>query len=168
MHPQTTWLNFSWKRWLAQLQFHRTSLPIFATRDFQSIHFWNQHWKFFSNLRSSWNHMKNSIFLIKGDCSNYSINCVRCKYRITACGSIADTLFHAPIAMLHHRGMIPNFEVLDKSGLKSMPLLFTGLDSFTRSITLMKNLWVTKLMMNFLLNVSTVSYLLTATAMCSN
>ncbi len=29
--------------------------------------------------------------------------------------------------------MITNFEVLDKSGLKAMPLLFTGLDSFTRS-----------------------------------
>jgi hypothetical protein len=68
-----------------------------------------------------------------GDCSKYSIICVRCKKRITACGSIAETLFHAPIAMLHHLGMIPNFEVLDESGLKTMPLLFTGLDSFTRS-----------------------------------
>jgi hypothetical protein len=58
---------------------------------------------------------------------------VRCKKRINACGSIAETLFHAPIAMLHHLGMIPNFEVLDESGLKAMPLLFTGLDSFTRS-----------------------------------
>ncbi len=35
--------------------------------------------------------------------------------------------------MLLHLGMIPNFEVLDESGLKAMPLLFTGLDSFTRS-----------------------------------
>jgi len=68
-----------------------------------------------------------------GDCSKYSINCVRCKKRITACGSIAETLFHAPIAMLHHLGMIANFEVIDESGLKAMPLLFTGLDSFTRS-----------------------------------
>jgi hypothetical protein len=33
--------------------------------------------------------------------------------------------------MLHHLGMIANFEVLDESGLKAMPLLFTGLDSFT-------------------------------------
>ena len=68
-----------------------------------------------------------------GDCSKYSIKCVRCKKRITACGSIAETLFHAPIAMLHHLGMIANFEVLDESGLKAMPLLFTGLDSFTRT-----------------------------------
>ncbi len=29
--------------------------------------------------------------------------------------------------------MIANFEVIDESGLKAMPLLFTGLDSFTRS-----------------------------------
>ncbi len=33
--------------------------------------------------------------------------------------------------MLHHLGMIANFEVLDESGLKAMPLLLTGLDSFT-------------------------------------
>jgi hypothetical protein len=68
-----------------------------------------------------------------GDCSKYSIDCVRCKKRITACGSIAETLFHTLIAMLHHLGMIANFEVLDESGLKAMPLLFTGLDSFTRT-----------------------------------
>jgi hypothetical protein len=68
-----------------------------------------------------------------GDCSKYSINCVRCKKRITACGSIAETLFHAPFAMLHHLGMIANFEVIDDSELKAMPLLFTGCDSFLRS-----------------------------------
>jgi hypothetical protein len=68
-----------------------------------------------------------------GDCSKYSINCVRCKKRITACGFITETLFHAPIAMLHHLEMIANFEVIDESGLKAMPLIFTGLDSFTRS-----------------------------------
>jgi hypothetical protein len=49
------------------------------------------------------------FFLIMGDCSKYSINCVRCKKRITACGSIAETLFHAPTAILLHLGMIPNF-----------------------------------------------------------
>ncbi len=58
---------------------------------------------------------------------------MRCKKRITACGSIAETLFLAPITMLHHLGMIANFEVLDESGLKAMPPLFTGLDSFTRT-----------------------------------
>jgi hypothetical protein len=35
--------------------------------------------------------------------------------------------------MLLHLGMIANFEVIDESGLKAMPILFTGLDSFTRS-----------------------------------
>ncbi len=63
------------------------------------------------------------FFPIMGDCSKYSIYCVRCKKRITACGSIAETLFHAPIAMLHHLRMIANFEILDESGLKAMPLL---------------------------------------------
>jgi hypothetical protein len=67
-----------------------------------------------------------------GDCSKYSINCVRCKKRITACGLIAKTLFHAPIAMLYHLGMMANFEVNDDSGLKTMPLLFTGCDSFLK------------------------------------
>ncbi len=102
------------------------------------------------------------VFLIMGDCSKYSINCVRCKKRITACGSIAETLFHAPIAMLHHLGMIANFEVTDESGLKAMPLLFTNLDSFTRSKKSYdyEESVGKKLMMNLLLNVSTVSYLL--------
>ncbi len=54
LQPQTTWSNFSRRRW--------TCLPIFASRDFQSIHFWNHHWKFYSNLRYSWNHIKNSFF----------------------------------------------------------------------------------------------------------
>jgi hypothetical protein len=35
--------------------------------------------------------------------------------------------------MLHHLGMIANFEVIDESGLKAMPLLFTGCNSFLRS-----------------------------------
>ena len=100
------------------------------------------------------------FYLVMGDCSKYSINCVRCKKRITACGSIAQTLFHAPIAMLHHLGMIANFEALDESGLKAMPLLFTGLDVLQDQRSLTKNLWATKLMKNLLLNVSTVSYLL--------
>jgi hypothetical protein len=73
------------------------------------------------------------FYLIMGDCSKYSINCVRCKKRITACGLIVETLFYAPIAMLHHLGMIANFEVIDESGLIAIPLLFTGCDSFSRS-----------------------------------
>jgi hypothetical protein len=73
------------------------------------------------------------FFLIMGDCSKYSINCVRSKKRILACGSIAETLLHAPIAMLLHLGMIANLEVIDESGFKAMPLLFTGFDSFSRS-----------------------------------
>ncbi len=64
LQPQTrtTWPNLSRRRQLAQLQFHWSCSPIFASRDFQSIHFWIKHLKFFSNLRSSWNHMKNSFF----------------------------------------------------------------------------------------------------------
>ncbi len=73
------------------------------------------------------------FYLVMGDCSKYSINCVTCKKRITACGSIVETLFHAPIAMLHLLGMIANFEVIDESGLIAMPLFFTGCDSFSRS-----------------------------------
>jgi hypothetical protein len=73
------------------------------------------------------------FYLIMRDCSKYSIRCVRCKKRITACSSIAEALFHAPIAMLHHLGMIANFEVIDDSGLKAMLLLLTGCNSFSRS-----------------------------------
>jgi hypothetical protein len=38
-----------------------------------------------------------------GDCSKYSINCFRWNKRITSCGSIAETLFHAPIAIVEWR-----------------------------------------------------------------
>jgi hypothetical protein len=76
---------------------------------------------------------KDFFYLNMGDCSKYSIRCVRCKKRITACSSIAEALFHAPIAMLHNLGMIANFEVINDSGLKTMPLLFTGCNSFSRS-----------------------------------
>jgi hypothetical protein len=100
------------------------------------------------------------FFLIMGDCSKYSINCVRCKKRITACGSIAETLFHAPTAMLLHLGMIPNFEVIDESGLKATQLLFTGLDSFTRSKKSHEESVCNKIDDDLLPNVSTVTYLL--------
>ncbi len=69
-----------------------------------------------------------------GDFSKYSTNCVRCKKRITACGwfNCRNT-----IPCTHCNVTSPwndcNFEVLDESGLKAMPLLFTGLDSFTRT-----------------------------------
>jgi hypothetical protein len=96
-----------------------------------------------------------------GDCSKYSINCVRCKKRITASsGSIAETLFHAPITMLHHLGMIANFEVIDESELKAMPLLFTGLDSFTRSKKSYEESQGNKIDEELAPKVSTVSYLL--------
>ena len=45
-------------------------------------------------------------FLFPGDQSIYSLKCICCQRSITATGSIGQTLYHAPIAMLHHWDMI--------------------------------------------------------------
>jgi hypothetical protein len=44
--------------------------------------------------------------LFPGDLSIYSLKCIRCRRNITSPGSIDETLYHAPIEMLHHWDMI--------------------------------------------------------------
>jgi hypothetical protein len=44
-----------------------TTIPLnlffnLCVKDFKSIHYWNQHLKFYSNFRYSWTHMKSSFF----------------------------------------------------------------------------------------------------------
>jgi hypothetical protein len=44
--------------------------------------------------------------LIPGDLSKYTLKCVRCHRNLTAPGTIGETLYHAPIAILRHWEMI--------------------------------------------------------------
>jgi hypothetical protein len=41
-----------------------------------------------------------------GDISTYTILCIRCGQPVTLAGSIGETQFHAPAAMLYHWNMI--------------------------------------------------------------
>jgi hypothetical protein len=46
------------------------------------------------------------FLLFAGDLSTCTLQCKRCGQRVTLHGSIGDTLFHAPAAMLYHWNMI--------------------------------------------------------------
>ncbi len=45
-----------------------------------------------------------------GDVSTYTLRCKRCGQRVTLAGSIGETLFHAPTAMLYHWNMIESHD----------------------------------------------------------
>jgi hypothetical protein len=71
--------------------------------------------------------------LFAGDLSTYTLRCKRCGQRVTHHGSIRDTLFHAPPAMLYHWNMIePNDEQIH-TGSMLMPLLFASYENYVRS-----------------------------------
>jgi hypothetical protein len=64
------------------------------------------------------------FYLFAGDFFTYTLRCKRCGQHVTLHGSIGDTLFHAPAAMLNHWNMIePNDEQMHRE-LMLMPLLF--------------------------------------------
>jgi hypothetical protein len=46
------------------------------------------------------------FLLFSGDNSLYTLRCMRCGQLVTVAGSIGETLFHAPTAMLYHWNMI--------------------------------------------------------------
>jgi hypothetical protein len=46
------------------------------------------------------------ISVCPGDLSTYTLWCIRCGQPVTFAGSIGETLFHAPAAMLYHWSMI--------------------------------------------------------------
>ena len=71
--------------------------------------------------------------LFAGDLSTYTLRCKRCGQRVTHNGSIGDTLFHAPPAMLYHWNMIePNDEQIHRLSML-MPLLFASYDNYVQS-----------------------------------
>jgi hypothetical protein len=68
----------------------------------------------------------------------YSLKCIRCRRSITAPGSIGETLYHAPIAMLHHWDMIVTKDATvdppDEFDIASIPLICTSLDSYYQAL----------------------------------
>ncbi len=70
------------------------------------------------------------ISVCPGDLSAYTLGCIRCGQPVTLAGSIGETLFHAPAAVLYHRSMIQSHD--DQNDRKSMlmPLLVTYYDNY--------------------------------------
>ncbi len=75
----------------------------------------------------------NNFHLFAGDLSTYTLWCKRCGQHVTLYGSIGETLFHAPTAMLYHWNMIePHDEQIHRE-LMLMPLLFASHENYVRS-----------------------------------
>jgi hypothetical protein len=73
------------------------------------------------------------ISICPGDLSTYTLWYIRCGQPVTLAGSIGETLFHAPAAMVYIWSMIQSHD--DQNDRKSilMPLLFTSYDNYLRS-----------------------------------
>ncbi len=68
--------------------------------------------------------------LFSGDLSTYTLQCKRCGQHVTLHGSIGETLFHAPAAMLYHWNMIePHGEQIHRESML-MPLLFASYENY--------------------------------------
>jgi hypothetical protein len=72
--------------------------------------------------------------LFTRDLSIYSLKCIRCRRSITAPGSIGETLYHAPIAMLPHRDMICTAVSPGEFDNASIPLVCTKLDFYHQAL----------------------------------
>jgi hypothetical protein len=68
--------------------------------------------------------------LFGGDLSTYTLWCKRCGQHVTLHGSIGDTIFYAPTAMLYHWNMIePHDEQIHRESML-MPLLFASYENY--------------------------------------
>jgi hypothetical protein len=71
--------------------------------------------------------------LFGGDLSTYLLQCKRCGQHVTPHGSIGETLFHVPTAMLYHWNVIePHDEKIHRESML-MPLLFASYENYVRS-----------------------------------
>jgi hypothetical protein len=71
--------------------------------------------------------------LFGGILSTYTLWCKRCGQRVTLAGSIGETLFHAPAAMLYHWNMIEPHDEQIHRGSMLMPLLFASYENYVQS-----------------------------------
>jgi hypothetical protein len=80
-----------------------------------------------------------SYCVIPGDLCKYTLKCVRCDASITPPGTIGETLFHAPSAILRHWEMIDLHDHPKKPfgdfDLSHVPLLFSEMDTYVRGKT---------------------------------
>jgi hypothetical protein len=73
------------------------------------------------------------LSIFPGDLSTYMLRCKRCGHHVTLHGSIGETLFHAPTAMLHHWNMIePHDKQIHRESML-MLLVFTSYENYLQS-----------------------------------
>jgi hypothetical protein len=73
------------------------------------------------------------FFLFPGDSALYTLQCMRCHKPVTYYGSIGETLFHAPTAMLYLWDIIQFNNEQNHRESMLMPLLFTSYENYLRS-----------------------------------
>jgi hypothetical protein len=69
-----------------------------------------------------------------GDLSTYMLKCIRCGQHNTLHGSIGETLFHAPAAIVYHWNMIQPHDKQNDRELMLMPLVFTSYENYLQSL----------------------------------
>jgi hypothetical protein len=70
------------------------------------------------------------LYLFPGDLSKYTLRCKRCGQLVTLHGSIEETLFHGPAAMLYHWNMIePHDKQIHREPML-MPFVFTSYENY--------------------------------------
>jgi hypothetical protein len=72
----------------------------------------------------------NDFHLFPGDHSTYMLRCIRCGQRFTLHGSIRETLFHAPAAMLYHWNMIEPHDKQIHRETMLIPLVFSSYKNY--------------------------------------
>jgi hypothetical protein len=70
------------------------------------------------------------FYLIPGDTCLYTLRGSCCQKRISSPGSIGETLYHAPIAIVCHWGLLDTDEPPGDLDLSLMPMLFSSMDTF--------------------------------------
>jgi hypothetical protein len=78
----------------------------------------------------------NYYCLLPGDLCKYTFKCVRCHASITTPGTIGETLYHAPSAIVRHLEMIDHqdhpINPTRAFNLSQVPVLFSGMDTYVR------------------------------------
>jgi hypothetical protein len=78
----------------------------------------------------------NYYCLLPGDLCKYTLKCVRCHASITTPGTIGETLYHAPSAILRHFEMIDHQDYPTTPprafNLSHVPVLFSGMDTYVK------------------------------------
>ena len=72
--------------------------------------------------------------IFPGDKCKFSLKCSCCQSSITASGSIAETLYHSPIAIILHWGFLKKDQPSTDFELNMIPMLFASTDAYEQCL----------------------------------